>query len=80
MNATTQTRTFKAAIDALEQLARVEGETDFADLLKAYRKAHATECFYADDCRDAAQWIRDEADRLANRFEDAADHLDEVMA
>lgn len=75
----TAATTFKDHILALETLSRAEGETDFADLLRAFRTALRSECYYADDCRDAAQWIRDEAERLACRFEQAADYLDEEV-
>ena len=74
----TKATTFKDHIAALEALAREDGEADFADFLRAYRTALRSECYHSDDCRDAAQQIREEAERLASRFEQAADYVDGV--
>lgn len=72
----TKATTFKERIAVLEALARVDDEADFADFLRAYRAALRGEIRNADDCRDAAQQIREEAERLARRFEQAADYLE----
>ncbi len=72
---TTETM-FRQSVEALEALARSNGETDFADLLNAYRRPLAMEVRDSEECRNEAWAIREEADRVANRFENAADALD----
>lgn len=66
---------FRAQIAALAELARAEGERDFADLLTSFRKALTAETRDKDDCVDLAQAIRDDAERIADRFDQAADYL-----
>lgn len=66
---------FRAQIAALAELARAEGERDFADLLTSFRLALIAETRDKDDCVEHAQTIRDEAERLADRFDQAADYL-----
>lgn len=66
---------FRAQIAALAELARAEGERDFADLLTSFRAALVAETRDKDDCVDLAQAIRDDAERIARRFDDAADYL-----
>ena len=41
----TAATTYRDHIIALEALARADGETDFADLLRAYRTALRNECY-----------------------------------
>ena len=66
---------FRAHIAALAELARAEGERDFADLLTSFRKALTAETRDKDECVDLAQAIRDDAERIADRFDQAADYL-----
>lgn len=74
-----QHTTFSDQIKALAAAAIVAGENDFADLLRAFDLGLRNECWRPDECREAADWLRDEADRLANRFEAAADYLSEEV-
>lgn len=71
--------TFRDHIKAIEAIARAEGERDFADLLKAYSRALLMAVRDSEECRSEAQAIRDEAERLAARFEASADYLDESV-
>jgi hypothetical protein len=60
-----------ALIDSL----RAFGDQDMADLLRAYSLAKSHECSCAgdpDDIREAADTIRDEAERVASKLDDAA--------
>lgn len=64
---------------ALAAAALAAGEKDFADLLRAVDLGMRNECWRSEECREAAEWLRDEADRIASRFESAADYLDEGL-
>lgn len=58
-------------IEALKQF----GDQDMADLLRAYSLGKSHECSISgdpDQMTEAAQWLRDEADRVACAFEGAS--------
>lgn len=68
----------RPALDALISRLTDFGDKDMVDLLKAYKLGKSHECSCAgnkDELIDAAQQVRDEAERIAETFENAADYL-----
>lgn len=68
----------RPALDALITRLTDFGDKDMVDLLKAYKLGKSHECSCAGDkdvLVDVAQQVRDEAERIAETFENAADYL-----
>jgi pyruvate-formate lyase-activating enzyme len=67
----------RPALDALIARLADFGDQDMVDLLKAYKLGKSHECS-CNGCKetlaDAAQQMRDEAERVAEVFEQAADY------
>lgn len=68
----------RPALDALITRLAEFGDKDMVDLLKAYKLGKSHECSCSGDkdvLVDVAQQVRDEAERIAETFENAADYL-----